>query len=125
MSDLTWISEGDRLPRIGQQVLLAKPRQCDDVWFIATVHLLARHEDVVARPVKPGDQWPLDYYWSRGRGDNVLLTGEGWWASLAGLPLPPGAEHASLHGYDFVRTDPREAALTEIACITQEDGLYE
>lgn len=102
---LKWISEEQALPRIGQTVLLVTPRQRGEFWDIETVTLLARHEDVVARPVKRGSRWATDYYWSRGQSvhDHRLVTGNGWWAYLTTIPLPPGAVHASGNGYDFVR----------------------
>lgn len=101
---LHWISEENALPRIGQMVLLATPRQARELWDIETATLQARHEDVVARPVKRGSLWPTDYYWGyQGRGGNSLITGNGWWARLDAIPLPPRAEHASHNGYTFVR----------------------
>jgi hypothetical protein len=105
-SELLWVSESKDLPRIGQTVLLATPRQDGEFWDIATATLLARHENVIPLPVQPGQGfWPTDYYWSRGshNRDTCLVTGNGWWASLANIALPPMAEHGSHNGYDFVR----------------------
>jgi len=100
---LRWINEGDELPLIGERVLIAHPRQGGDIWDITTARILARHEDVIALPVKAGDEWPTDYAWSRGSGgfgsiDILLITGNTHWARLDTIALPVGAEH---------RTGPR------------------
>lgn len=102
---LEWISEGDNLPIIGNDVLVALPRPLGEFWDVRVGMLLARHEDVVPRPVRPGSQWSVDFYWDFGRaGRDIisLVTGNGWWASLAGLSLPPNARHENIRGYDCI-----------------------
>ncbi|HEY1394750.1 hypothetical protein [Roseateles sp.] len=102
---LDWKSEGEMLPQIAQCVLLATPRQFDGFWDICVAQLLVRHEDVSPAPVRAGDPWPTDFYWCRsisGR-DTMIVTANGWWTSLANIPLPPGAAHASERGFDYVR----------------------
>jgi len=102
---LTWVSEATALPRVGQAVLLATPRQSGEFWDVSAARLLAAYEGVVPRPVAAGSRWPTDYYWGRsniGR-DTCLITGNGWWASMTALPLPPGAAHGSECGYDYIR----------------------
>src|ERR1700677_4775989 len=100
MADIEWISEADRLPRIGQDVLVlvATPCKMGDFWDIRVGSLLVRHEDVVPLPVKPGDQWPVDFHWSF----DQLVTGNGWWASMTALPLPPNAKHETIRGYHCI-----------------------
>lgn len=102
---LVWISEAERLPRIGQHVLVAIPRQMGDFWDLSVRCILARHEDVIPRPVCAGDEWPVDYYWGlpTARGENCLVTGNGYWASLESIPLPLGAAHDAERGFTFVR----------------------
>lgn len=94
---LKWISEADALPPIAQPVLLMHPRQSGEFWETEVACILVHHEDVRPKPVKPGDQWPTEYYWAGSRsGDNIcLVTGNGFWALMNELPLPPGAEHQS------------------------------
>lgn len=94
---LKWISEADDLPPIAQPVLFMHPRQFGEFWDMHVACILVRYEGVVPRPVKPGSRWPTEYWWGakRGEGADNLVTGNGWWARLDGLPLPPGAEHAT------------------------------
>jgi len=102
---LEWISEGEALPIVGQTVLLASPRQFDKFWDIRSAMILVRHEAVVPRPIVAGDDWPTDYYWAleKGNRDTRLVTGNNWWASLAEIPLPPGARHTSDRlGYNYI-----------------------
>lgn len=107
---IEWISEAAELPRIGESVLLANPRQSGEFWDIETAWLMARYDGVVALPVSPGSRWPTDYAWNRHRhgggfgSDGVLLiTGNAWWARLDQIPLPPAAEHrVGPNGYPFV-----------------------
>jgi hypothetical protein len=99
---ISWISESEDLPAIGQRVLLATPRQSGEFWDIETAQLLARHEDVRPVPIRPGDRWPTDYYWGRHGRDTSLITGNGWWARLDKIPLPPGAAHQIIRGYHCV-----------------------
>jgi len=100
---IKWISESNRLPLVGQNVLLATPRQAGKFWDIQTAVLLARHEDVNPRPVQSGGKWPVDYYWGRSVHDTCLVTGNGWWALLDRIPLPPKAAHDFSNGYHSVR----------------------
>ena len=103
---LTWISEAVAMPKIGQNVLLATPRQRGEFWDIRTAYLSAQHEGVIALPVSPGSRWPVDYSWRFHGSANdgiVMVTGNGWWALLDRIPLPPGAEHGSHNGFSFVR----------------------
>lgn len=106
---IEWIRESESLPPIAERVLLAHPRQSGEVWDVETVRLLIRHEDVQPRPIEAGKSWPTDYYWARGdrQDGSVLITGNGWWARLDHIPLPPGAEHAygpaALGGGHYVR----------------------
>ena len=109
MGLLLWISEAEALPRIAQHVLFAVPRQMGEFWDISVARLLARHEAVLPIPIKRGDRWASDYYWNRdhfGR-DSCLVTGNGWWASMVDLPLPPGAEHEHIRGFDCI-TQPKD-----------------
>ncbi|GEP11746.1 hypothetical protein [Methylobacterium gnaphalii] len=101
---LKWISEGDALPKVGQVVLVATPRSVGEFWNVATARLLIRFEEVAAVPVKAGSAWPSDYWWGYGRqGQEVgLITGNGFWAALEAIPLPPGAEHQHMNGYHAV-----------------------
>lgn len=96
---MKWISEAEELPKVGETVLFMVPRQADNIWDISTAVLLVTHEDVRPRPIKPGARWPVDYSWCRGRGrsDVCLVTGNGWWARLDDIPLPPGAAHRTDH----------------------------
>ena len=102
---LTWISEATALPKIGQVVFLATPRQSGEFWDISAARLSSAHEDVSPRPVSAGERWPTDFFWSRSHigGDTSLVTGNGWWASMVSIPLPPGAVHCAEGGYDLVR----------------------
>ncbi len=104
---MKWISEEKALPQIGQVVLLAHPRQADDVWDIRTAQLLAQYEGIIPLPVLKGSRWPTTYYWELNRGGSaqshpVLITGNSWWALLNDIPLPPGAEHRTERGYHYV-----------------------
>lgn len=101
---VVWISESDRLPEIAQQVLLITPRQAGEFWNVSVACLLVRHEGVSPRPVAAGSSWPTDYWWSsaRDRRDTQLITGNGWWSSLASIPLPDGAVHQHIRGYDVI-----------------------
>lgn len=98
---IAWISEREALPPVAQQVLLATPRQTSEFWDLAVARLLVRHEGVVPLPVEPGARWPTDYYWQRGQfgRDHSLVTGNGWWALLDQIPLPPGAAHRNINGF--------------------------
>lgn len=103
---LKWIGECEALPKIGQSILLATPRQRGEFWDLWVARLLARHEDVFPMPVVAGGDWPTDYYWERNGGtrDTCLVTGNGWWASLTDIPLPPGATHSGdERGYHYIR----------------------
>lgn len=104
MTDLVWISESDHLPRVGQMVLFMHPRQAGEFWDIEVKCLLARHEDVMTRAVAAGGQWPTDFHWGnpRSREGTVLVTGNGWWAYMDAIPLPPGAEHRADRGWKNV-----------------------
>lgn len=94
MSKLEWISEEDRLPIIAQRVLLLTPRQGGGWWDPRIMMILVRHEGVIPSPVRKGSRWPVEYFWSDGRTTStVLVTGNGYWASLESINLPPGAEH--------------------------------
>lgn len=102
---LKWISEGDELPKVGQTVLLAHPRQGGEFWNLRTVELLTAHEGVFTRPVKAGSRWPTTYWWSSSRDgrSTFLVTGNNWWAMLDQIALPPGAEHMTDKcGYRYV-----------------------
>lgn len=101
---LTWISESIALPRIAQDVFLATPRQNGEFWDISIARLLARHEGVHPVPVAAGAEWPTDYYWNRSNNgrDVCLVTGNGWWASMTDIPLPPKAVHKATMGFDFI-----------------------
>ncbi len=105
MVDFEWISEGDRLPKIGQNVMIALPDQFASFWRVSVARLLVRHEDVYPMPVQAGSgKWPVDYYWAppgRGR-DTSLITGNGWWAAMDRMNLPPLAGHGCERGYHFV-----------------------
>lgn len=93
---MQWINEGSELPQIGQPVLLCIPRQFAEFWDMRVMCLLVRHEGVAPIPVAAGDEWPTTYYWgypSFPHGDHVLITGNSWWASMAGINLPPRAVH--------------------------------
>lgn len=92
---LKWISEAEALPLVAERVFLALPRQQGDFWDVFTARLLLAHEGAVPLPVKPGSRWPTQYWWGRSDQDhdNVLVTGNSWWARLDEIPLPPGAEH--------------------------------
>jgi len=104
VSSLTWISESVALPLIGQDILLATPRQTGEFWDIRTAWLSAQHEGVTACPVPVGARWPTNYSWRIGRGlsDICLVTGNSWWALLSQIPLPPGARHGSHNGFHLV-----------------------
>lgn len=119
---LEWISEEDRLPAIGEKVLLLKPRQSGGWWDPCVAMILVRHEGVAPYPIRKGERWPVDFYWAHGPGDrsHVLVTGNAFWASLVGINLPPGAEHYSdarshaikqVEGFTYVLTE-RPATAT-------------
>lgn len=97
-SFIEWISEADALPMIAQRVLYMSPRQSGEFWDTQVARLLCRHEAVVPMPVKPGGEWPTSYYWSLDHWgkDNSIVTGNGYWAYMDGIALPPGAEHKVL-----------------------------
>lgn len=103
---LKWISESDALPEIAQQVFLASVDIYGEYWKIQVASILVRHEGVTPHPVKEGDKWPHDFYWSTSREQqgNVLINGRKWWASMSDIPLPPGAKHETcpIAGYDYV-----------------------
>lgn len=103
-----WYSEQTKLPRIGERVFICRPREDVDLWDIHVGFLAADHEGVVARPVPTGTKWPTQYYWVFGpvrMGTNYtcLITGNGWWAPLSAISLPPGARHQIEHGYSVIR----------------------
>lgn len=101
---MKWISEGEALPAIAQNVLVATPRQSGEFWDIVVACILVRHEGVVPQPVSPGARWPVDFYWGFARrpNDNFIVTGNGWWASMTEIDLPPGAEHQQIRGFDCI-----------------------
>lgn len=100
---MRWLSEAEEMPKIGQIVLLAVPRQFGALWDLKTAQLLARHEGVVSRPVAPGSRWPTEFWWDAPRGGDVtLVTGNSWWALLDDIELPPGAQHAFENGFHYV-----------------------
>lgn len=119
---LKWISESEALPPIGQPVLFMDPRQADSFWDIAVAHLAARHEDVRPQPVEPGSVWPTEYHWASDRAgrDITLVTGNGWWARLDGIELPPGANHETIRDFHciaqpkpvFIHQKPRSTGTT-------------
>lgn len=90
-----WRSEANELPPIAQKVMFAVPRQFGEFWDLHIAQLLVRHEAVIALPVPKGSRWPTDFWWSTGRDsrDTHLVTGNGWWAPLDKINLPPGAKH--------------------------------
>lgn len=101
---LKWISEAEALPRTAQKVLLAHPRQAGEFWDLHVAQILIQYEGVCPMPVKVNTRWPANYWWSWGdkTAADLLVTGNAWWAFLDGLPLPPGAEHATERGYSFI-----------------------
>lgn len=101
---LKWISEAEALPPIGQPVLFIDPRQAGEHWDANVACILVDHEAVFPRPVKPGDQWPTQYRWARTYGGDLisLVTGNGWWAWMDEIPLPPGAEHRKERGQHWI-----------------------
>lgn len=100
---LTWVSESAALPLVAQSVLLMTPRRAGEFWNINIACILIRYEGVLPRPVEAGAAWPVDYWWGTGPArEIVMVTGNGWWAPLSSLPLPPGAEHRSERGYDYI-----------------------
>lgn len=105
MTMIKWISEETALPRVAQHVLLATPRQMGEFWDLAVAKLLIQHEDVQPVPVRVGERWPTTFYWSRSQlvRDTCLITGNGWWAAMNGIPLPPGAVHHNSQGYDLIQ----------------------
>ncbi|MBL4838151.1 MAG: hypothetical protein JKY34_11305 [Kordiimonadaceae bacterium] len=91
---LNWISEAEKLPVIGQSILLMTPRQSGQWWDTKVAQILVRHEDVIPNPViARNSSWPTEYWWASGErySDTTLITGNGYWASMEDLPLPPGA----------------------------------
>lgn len=100
---LKWVSEEDRLPKIGQKVLLLSPRQGGGWWDPSIAMILVRYEGVVPLPINKGAKWPVNYYWSDGRtNSHTLITGNAYWAALDEINLPPGAEHYSdVYGHEF------------------------
>lgn len=101
---LKWISEAEALPPIGQPVFYIAPRQAGEHWDVHVARILVHHEAVHPHPVKPGDEWPTDAYWSMGHfnQDHHLITGNGWWAWMDEIPLPPGAEHRKERGQHWI-----------------------
>ena len=103
-SEIIWQSEEDALPNIAQPVFLAYPRQMGEFWDIYVARILTRCEGVSPVPVKRGTDWPTNYWWSIGRGDDnhLLVTGNSWWAPMTGIALPPHAEHLNIRGDDCI-----------------------
>lgn len=101
---ITWISEGERLPPIGQPVFLMAPRQSGELWDVSVAMLLVHYEGVNPQPVQAGSRWPTEYHWSRDRSghDVLLVTGNGWWASMDEIPLPPLAAHRNERGGHYI-----------------------
>ena len=97
---MKWISEADELPPIAQSVFYAHPRMSGDFWDISVARILVQYEGVAPRPVKAGHRWPTAYWWSDG--STTLITGNGWWAKMDDIPLPPGAEHRHARGQHYV-----------------------
>jgi hypothetical protein len=83
---LTWISEEDHLPVVGQSVLLASPRRDGEWWDMKVACILIHHEGVIPLPIKRGSKWATQYYWGSPRGadrsSDKLITGNNWWAYL-------------------------------------------
>ncbi|MFT5949661.1 MAG: hypothetical protein ACI807_003947 [Paracoccaceae bacterium] len=105
MADFEWVSENEDLPAVGQVVFLASPDQFAEFWRFDVAQLLVRHEGVYPTPVQAGcGTWPVDYYWCvRGQARATsLVTGNGWWAPMDRMSLPPRAEHKKERGYSFV-----------------------
>lgn len=92
---MKWISEVEALPPAGQPVFYMAPRQADTFWDVKVARLHIRYDGARIRPVKPGDEWPTDFWWSMDHfnSETGLVTGNGWWAWMDDIPLPPGAEH--------------------------------
>jgi len=101
---MEWKSEAAELPVIAQSVLLAVPRQFGEFWDLKVAQILVRHEGVIPKPIPLGSRWPVDFWWSTGRGphDTNMVTGNSWWAPLDEIPLPPGAEHKIIRGYHII-----------------------
>lgn len=104
---MKWISESEALPEIAQVVLLAHPRQGENLWDITTAQLLVQYDGVVPLPVAKGSKWPTTYYWETNHGGSVkshpyLVSGNSWWTLLDEIPLPPGAEHKTDRGYHYI-----------------------
>lgn len=102
--NIKWISESEALPRVAQPVFFMAPKQADNHWTISVACILIRYEEVHPHPVKPGSRWPIEFWWGRPRGSDLvsLVTGNGWWAAMDDIPLPPGAEHRTERGYHFI-----------------------
>lgn len=101
---MKWISEADQLPPIAQPVFYTAPRQSGEFWDTTVARLLVHYEGVCPRPVKAGDQWPTTYHWSHDHfsANTSLVTGNGWWAWMDDIPLPPGAEHRKERGQHYI-----------------------
>jgi hypothetical protein len=105
MDGFEWVSESEGLPTVGQVIFRASPDQFGDYWRFDVAQLLVRHEGVCPAPVQAGcGKWPVDYYWCvRGQARATsLVTGNGWWAPMDRMRLPPRAEHKAERGYSFV-----------------------
>ena len=92
---INWISEENSLPMSGQTIIHASPRMRDEFWNIRIRTLLIRFEGVIPLPVPKGSKnWPTEYYWGDPyNGKNTsLITGNGYWANLTDLTLPPNTE---------------------------------
>lgn len=101
---IKWIRETDKLPPIAQPVFYAAPRQGGEFWDVSVSRILVRHEGVFPRPVKAGTKWPTEFWWCSdhfGRSTH-LVTGNGYWAAMDDIPLPPGAEHKNERGQHWV-----------------------
>lgn len=105
---MKWISEAHQLPKVGQPVLLAHPKQDYDLWEMNIVALHIRHEGVTPKPVAKGSEWPTEYHWSPLRDHLTItfVTGNSWWAQLDDIELPPGAVHVAERGFHLVRKTP-------------------